>query len=150
MDDALAISVIERDWADFTAQSARLGLGVPTRNGIEIFLPLRPAGTNEQFLAVLRCDDYDVVAPLLDFADRHTPTARGAAHWPKMRDAPMNTISIGSVTLPIVCTPGTRGYHLHQSHNAEQHPRSTWRLPAVASVLWRLAQRMGPYEGRGV
>lgn len=150
MDTALSILAIERDWAAFAAQCARLGLGQPTRTGIEVFVPLVPVATTDRFLAVLSCDDYDLIAPLLDFADPDQPGQRGGPHWPKMADAPMNSVAVHDTTVPIVCTPGTRGYHLHSSHSAEQHPRSTWSLPRVAALLWHLTQNMGPYQGRGV
>ena len=150
MDLELVQAVIERDWAAFAAQSARLGLGAPTRAGTSIFVPVQPPGSAEEFLAVLSCDDYDVIAPLLDFADPGNPVSRGGAYWPRIAGAPMNSIVYAGVTMPIVCTPGTRGYHLHSSHAAENWPASTWRLPKVASLLWRFTHRMGTYQGRGL
>lgn len=147
MDTELVLAVIERDWPKFTAQAGRLGLGQPRRTGTEIHVPVRPAGADEDFLAVLECDGYDLVAPLLDFADFADPGRRGAFYWPRMASAPMNQIAIGSRTVPIVCTPGTRGYHLHISHAQEDHPRRTWRLPAVATLLHRFLTQMGPYQG---
>ena len=150
MDIELVHAVIDRDWAAFAAQSGRLGLGTPIRTGTDIFVPLQPTGASEEFLAVLGCDEYDMIAPLLDFADPGSPAERGGAYWPKMGGAPMNSIVYAGRTIPIICTPGTRGYHLHTSHAAESWPASTWKLPKVASLLWRFAHGMGPYRGRGL
>lgn len=142
-------SLIDRDWAAFAAQSRRLGLGEPRRTDTDILMAVCPAGTDETYLAILSCDGYDSVAPLLDFGDPADPASRGASHWPKMSGAPMNAINYGGVNVPIICCPGTRGYHLHPSHAAESWPASTWRLPKVASLLWRFAH-MGQYQGRGL
>ena len=150
MDLELVHAVIDRDWAAFAAQSARLRLGTPSRADTDIFVPLQPPGTTDQFLAVLGCGDYDTIAPLLDFADPGNPAERGGAYWPRIAGAPMNSISHGGVTVPIICTPGTRGYHLHPSHVAETWQASTWRLPKVASLLWRFIHQMGTYQGRGL
>jgi hypothetical protein len=150
MDIELITAVIDRDWADFAAQSRRLGLGEPQRAGTDILVPVQPAGTTEEFLAVLSCDDYDTIAPLLDFADPADPAARGRAYWPRMASAPMNSIAYNETAVPIICTPGTRGYHLHPSHAAEAWTPATWRLPKVASLLWRFSREMGPYQGRGL
>lgn len=150
MDIELVHAVIDRDWAAFAAPSARLGLGTPTRTDTDIFVPLQAPGSSEEFLAVLSCDDYDVIAPLLDFADPGNPAERGGPYWPKMAGAPMNSIAYAGRTIPIICTPGTRGYHLHPSHKAENWPASTWKLPKVASLLWRFAHEMGAYQGRGL
>jgi len=150
VDVELVYAVIDRDWAAFAVQSARLGLGTPTRTGTDIFIPLQPIDSSEEFLAVLSCDDYDMIAPLLDFANPSNPAERGGAYWPKMAGAPMNSIPYAGRTIPIICTPGTRGYHLHSSHKAESWPASTWRLPRAASLLWRFTHEMGPYQGRGL
>jgi hypothetical protein len=150
MDLGLVYAVIDRDWADFAAQSHRLGLGVPNRVGTDIFMPLQPPGASEAFLAVLGCDDYDTIAPLLDFANPGNPAERGRAHWPKIAGAPMNSIEYEGTAMPIICTPGTRGYHLHSSHAKENWPASTWKLAKVASLLWRFTCQMGAYQGRGV
>lgn len=150
MDIELVHAVIDRDWAAFAAQSADLGLGEPSRTGTDIYVPIRPAGADQDFLALLSCDAYDTIAPLLDFADPAEPARRGVAYWPKMASAPMNSIEYNGTRVPIICTPGTRGYHLHASHSAESWPAATWRLPKVASLLWRFSQKMGPYQGRGL
>jgi hypothetical protein len=150
VDPELVQAVIERDWGAFVAQSTRLGLDVPSRAGTDVFVPVRPKDSTEMFFAVLSCDDYDLVAPLLDFADPQDRDQRGAKFWPRMAAAPMNSIVYEEKTLPIICTPGTRGYHLHPSHSAENWPATTWRLPRVASLLWRFTYEMGPYGGRGV
>lgn len=150
MDLELVLAVIDRDWAAFTAQSARFGLGTPNRVGTDIFVPLRPPGADEDFLAFLGCDDYDAISPLLDFADPGNPRKRGRAYWPKIAGAPMNSIVYDGVAMPIICTPGTRGYHLHPSHAAEDWPATTWRLPKVASLLWRFTHQMGSYQGMGL
>ena len=150
MDLELVHAVIERDWAAFAAQSALLGLGTPQRDGTSIYVPLQPPGTSQEFLAFLGCDDYDAIAPLLDFANPGDPTQRGRAYWPKITGAPMNSIVYQDVSLPIICTPGTRGYHLHSSHAAESWPSSTWKLPKVASLLWRFTHEMGPCQGSGL
>jgi hypothetical protein len=150
MDDALAIKLIERDWQAFVEQAARLGLGQPVRDGLRIDLPVTPIGTEEVFWAVLLCDGYDAQAPLLDFADAEKPELLGAAYWPKLSNAPMNAVVVDGRSVPIVCTPGTRGYHLHSSHVNEAYERVTWRLPAVASLLHTFLRKMGPYTGRGL
>lgn len=150
MDLELVHAVIERDWAAFVTQSARLGLGTPSRAGATIFVPVQPSGSSEEFLAFLGCDGYDTIAPLLDFANPGNPTERGGRFWPRIAGAPMNSIVYEGATVPIVCTPGTRGYHLHSSHVAENWPTSTWKLPRVASLLWRFTHQMGSYEGRGL
>lgn len=142
-------SLIDRDWAAFAAQSRLLGLGEPRRAGTDIFVAVCPAGTDDEYLAILSCDGYDATAPLLNFGDPADPADRGGSHWPRMAGAPMNAISYNAVTVPIICTPGTRGYHLHPSHAAESWPASTWRLPKVASLLWWFTHT-GQYQGRGL
>ena len=150
MDEELSIRLIERDWEAFHRQARLLALGEPVRSGTRIDLPVVPAGSDDRFVAVLLCDGYDAVAPLLDFADPDHPESLGAAFWPRMQAAPMNSVPLGGRTVPIVCTPGTRGYHAHPSHASESYRRETWRLPAVATVLHRLLRTMGPYVGRGL
>lgn len=150
MDEGFAIKAIERDWDRFVAQLRRLGLGEPSRGGTRIDVMASPVGTTDRFRAVLLCDGYDAVAPLLDFADLEDPDLLGGPYWPRMQNAPMNSVVVGGRTVPIICTPGTRGYHLHSSHVNEAHAREVWRLPAVASVLHAFLRRMGPFTGRGV
>lgn len=150
MDDELVTTLIDRDWAPFVDQVRRLRLGDPERDGIRINTLVRPDGTDDEFHAVLLCDGYDAQAPVLDFADLDNPELLGAPYWPRMAGAPMNSITLDGRHLPIICTPGTRGYHLHDSHRAEQHARETWRLPRVVSILARFLRRMGPYQGRGL
>ncbi len=149
MDESLVNAVIDRDWTRFVGQAHRLGFRDPTRTNTRIDLPVRPPGTEEDFLAVLLCDGYDAQPPLLDFADPEYPEQLGGAHWPRIEGAPMNSVLWNGRTVPIICTPGTRGYHLHQSHCSEQHPRESWRLSAVVTIVWRFL-RMGPYKGRGI
>jgi hypothetical protein len=149
MDEELVLAAIARDWEAFVEQVRRLGLGEPRQEEITIYLPLRPPESDEEFLAVLECDDYDAVAPLLDFADPAAPQTRGREHWPNIAGAPFNSVQIDSRYLPILCTKGTRGYHLHSSHSSEAHDRATWRLPRVASLLSQFL-RMGPLTGRGI
>jgi len=150
VEDALTTAVIKRDWLPFVQQLRRLGLGPPERDGVRIDVFLRPQGTEEHFRAVLQCDGYDAQAPLLDFADPNDGSLLGPPYWPKMASAPMNSIEFEGRQLPIICTPGTRGYHLHSSHAAESHSPSIWRLPRVASLLARFVNKMGPYQGRGL
>lgn len=150
MDDALAIKLIERDWPRFVEQAARLGLGRPVRDGTRVDVPVTPVGTDDTFRAVLMCDNYDAQAPLLDFADLDRPELLGAPYWPRMSTAPMNTVVVEGRSVPIICTPGTRGYHLHSSHANEAFGRETWRLSAVASLLHAFVHKMGPYTGRGL
>lgn len=150
MDEALAIKLIERDWEAFVAQSRRLALGDPIRTGTRIDLLTSPTGTDERFRPVLLCDGYDAQAPLLDFADLDDGDILGGPYWPRMQNAPMNSVTVAGRTMPIICTPGTRGYHLHSSHVAETYSRETWRLPTVASLLHVFLRKMGPYAGRGI
>ncbi len=150
MDDALVETLLDRDWHTFCAQAARFGFGQPTRGGTRIDLPGRPVGANQEFRAVLLCDGYDAQAPLLDFADPQDPTQLGAAFWPRMANAPINSITCDGRQLPFICTPGTRGYHLHPSHVAEHYARTTWRLARVAGLLGTFLITMGPYQGRGL
>lgn len=150
MDTALAIKLIDRDWPAFIRQLRLLDLGVPELAGTRIDLVVTPTGSTDRFVAVLECDGYDAQAPLLDFADPDDRASLGAAHWPRIDGAPMNSVAIGGRSVPILCTPGTRGYHLHSSHIAETHAREIWRLPAVATLLHRFLRTMGPYQGRGV
>jgi hypothetical protein len=149
MQDELAEALIERDWSPFLEQARRLCLGVPVRTGIRVDISVRPVKSDQDFAAVLFCDDYDSQAPLLDFCDPAAPASLGAEHWPRMSNAPMNSIPFQGRQVPILCTPGTRGYHLHSSHHTEDHPRTTWRLANVASLL-SMFMRMGTYQGRGV
>src|SRR5437879_2760210 len=121
MDDELVNALIDRDWAPFLDQVRRLGFGEPRRENSRIDVPVQPPGADEQFLAALFCDGYDAQAPVLDFADPENPAEVGAPQWPRIDGAPMNSVVWNGRTLPIVCTPGTRGYHMHQSHAAEQH-----------------------------
>jgi hypothetical protein len=67
-----------------------------------------------------------------------------------MSGAPYNEITYAGRRLPILCTPGTRGYHLHPSHHTEVHDKSVWTLVRQASLISRLMTQMGPYQGRGV
>ena len=150
MDARLVHALIERDWPNFIDQVKRLHLSEPKRDGIRIDIECKPTGTDDRFRAVLICEDYDAQAPVLDFADIDNPALLGAPYWPKMAKAPMNAVQWKGRHLPIICTPGTLGYHIHQSHCGETHARDTWRLPAVASLLHRLLTSMGPYAGRGV
>jgi hypothetical protein len=149
MDEELVLAAIERDWQAFVDQSRRLGLARPRQDGTTIYVRLRAPGSEEDFLAVLECDDYDAIAPLLDFADPTNPQARGREHWPNIAGAPFNSIQIESRYVPIICTKGTRGYHLHPSHSGEAHDRDTWRLPKVISLISQFL-RMGPLAGRGI
>lgn len=150
MDAELSINLVERDWAALVAQCSRLNLGQPRRTGLDVFIKVRVEKVDEEFMAVLECDEYNALAPLLDFADREDLTRRGAPYWPKFADAPMNSVVIGTRAVPILCTPGTRGYHLHQSHRAERFAPADWPLSRSAALLWRLTHEMGPYERRGV
>jgi hypothetical protein len=150
MDAALVQELIDRDWAPFAAQSRRLGLGMPQRDGERIDLLVSPDGTTERFRAVLLCDGYDAIAPVLDFAELDAGVELGKPHWPRMSAAPYNEITYGGRQLPILCFPGTRGYHLHPSHHTEIHDKKIWRLPCQADLIARLLTRMGNYQGRGL
>lgn len=150
MDAELVKSLIDRDWGAFTGQAKRLGLGRPVRSDTRIDIPVSPAGTDDEFRAVLFCEDYDAVSPLLDFADPKTGKEYGRQFWPKMQNAPYNEIVYRGRQVPILCTPGTLGYHLHPSHHTEVHDKSIWTLPRQASLIARLITQMGPYMGRGV
>jgi hypothetical protein len=155
MDAELVKAVIDRDLAPFAEQARRLGLGTPQRTGTRLDLIVLPPGSADPFRAVLECDDYDAQAPLLDFADVETGQHVGREHWPRMRRATELGI-YNSVTLPdgryvpILCTPGTRGYHLHPSHCTETHPATCWKLACQATLLHRLFHVWGPCDGRGV
>ena len=150
MDSELVLRLIDRDWGGFVSACERLGLGVPNRDLTRIDLVTTAPGTKERFRSVLLCDDYDAQAPILDFADVETGSMRGREQWPQMADAPLNSVSVDGTYLPILCWPGTRGYHIHQSHTGETYPRSVWCLTAVATVLWRLFNKCGSLQGRGV
>ncbi len=150
MEEALTLQLIERDWPALLHQARVLGLGEPTRTGTRIDIPVIPVDSDDRFLAVLLCADYDAVAPLLDFADPEDPALTGRSYWPRMASAPINGVEIGARYVPIICTPGTLGYHIHSSHSAEVHPRETWRLPVVATLVYKFLRTMGPYTGRGV
>jgi hypothetical protein len=149
MDAALANAIIDRDWSDFAAQVQRLQLGSPERDGTRIDIVVSPLGSAKRFRAVLLCDDYDAEAPVLDFADPANPAHLSREFWPNIEGAPINSVTYAGRFLPIICVVGTRGYHLHTSHSAEQHPKSIWRLPVVAGILQRFL-RMGRLVGRGV
>lgn len=150
MEPELVEALIARDWGAFANQVRRLGLGRPTRRGTRIAMTVTPPGSDERFRAVLLCDDYDAVAPLLDFADLKTGKEYGRQHWPRMQNAPYNEIVYRGRHVPILCTPGTLGYHLHPSHHTEVHDKSVWSLPRQASLIARLMTQMGPHVGRGV
>ena len=150
MDTALVTAIIDRDWEDFESSCRRLGFGTPVRSDGVISLTCRPRGTDDEFLAVILCDDYDAKAPLLDFGDPASSEDIGRQWWPRMAAAPMNNISYEGRHLPILCVPGTRGYHLHPSHCNEAHARAAWRLPVTATILQRLLHQWGPYQGRGL
>jgi hypothetical protein len=150
MDATLVQELIDRDWAQFVAQSRRLGLGAPERSSDRIDLVVSPTGTTDRFRAVLLCDGYDAVAPALDFAELETGVELGKPYWPRMSAAPYNEIAYAGRRLPILCTPGTRGYHLHPSHHAESHDKNIWRLPLQADLIARLLTRMGSYQGCGL
>jgi hypothetical protein len=150
MDSLLVASLIERDWDPFVVACRTLAVGTPSRDGERILIPCRPSGTDDEYLAVIECDDYDAEAPLLDFANPDDPSVFGRPWWPNMQGAPYNGIVIGNRDLPILCVKGTRGYHLHSSHSAEQYERSSWRLPVTATLLHRLLHQWGPYVKRGL
>ena len=116
METELVEALLVRDWGAFVAQARRLGLGRPVRRGTRIALTISPRGIDERFRVVLLCEDYDAVAPLLDFADLKTGKELGREHWPRMQNAPYNEIAFRGRQVPILCTPGTLGYHLHPSH----------------------------------
>lgn len=150
MDAELSIRLVERDWAALAAQCSRLHLGDPRREGLEVFIAVPVTEVDDPFEAVLECDEYNAVAPLLDFVDLSDPTRRGAPYWPKFETAPITSIEIGDRKVPMLCTPGTRGYHLHPSHRAERFEPTAWPLARSANLLWRLTHEMGTYQGRGV
>jgi hypothetical protein len=150
MDAALVESLIERDWEPFVKACQMLDIGSPSREGERIVVACVPTGTDEKFLAVIECDDYDAQAPLLDFANPDDPGEVGRQWWPHMQSAPYNSVVVGGRDLPILCVKGTRGYHLHTSHSAEQYDRSVWRLPVTATLLHRLLHQWGPYGKRGL
>jgi len=123
MDVALSNALIDRDWEDFTTQVGRLKLGWPERDGTRIDVvvtphPARPSSSAQHCSA----DDYDAIAPVLDFADLADPGAPRRVHWPNIEGAPYNSVTYDGRYLPILCVVGTRGYHIHSSHSAEQHP----------------------------
>lgn len=151
MDIALVSRLVDRDWPAFELACQRLAVGTPTRrDATTITVACTPHGSEDRYLAVIECDDYDAQAPLLDFADPDDPTAVGRQWWPLMTAAPYNNVNRpDGGHLPILCVPGTRGYHLHSSHSAEIHDRVIWRLPTTAALLHRLLHRWGPYQGRG-
>ena len=150
MDVALVEALIERDWPAFERVCRSVAIGTPVRHGTRIRIPCTPIGTDDGYVAVIDCDDYDAQAPLLDFADPDNPEDVGRHCWPRMQQAPYNNITIGARHVPILCVNGTRGYHLHPSHCAEHHDRSVWHLTATATLLHRLLHQWGPYVGRGV
>lgn len=150
MDRALVDALIDRDWAPFAAQAGRLSLGTPRRRGTRIDMNVTPHDTEEEFRVVLLCEDYDALAPLLDFGDLKTGKLLGREHWPRLGNAPYNEIVHRGRHVPILCIPGTLGYHLHPSHHTEVHDKSIWSLPRQASLIARLMTQMGPYRGRGV
>jgi hypothetical protein len=150
VDDELVDELIGRDWEPFVNACERLQIGEPIRDGTRVDVSLTAPGTDERFRTVLLCDGYDAQAPLLDFAEVESGASLGREHWPRLAGAPMNSISYDGRYLPIVCVPGTRGYHLHSSHSNEAHERSIWRLPAVATLIWRMFNQWGPLQGRGV
>jgi len=150
MDAKLANKLVDRDWPMLVRQARLLGLGEPVRDELRIDLRLAVGDAADAYLAVLLCDGYDALAPVLDFADPEHPDVLGAPFWPRFSGAPMNSIEFDGRTLPILCTPGTRGYHLHSSHVSETFPREAWRLPVAATLIHRLVTGMGDYLGRGV
>jgi hypothetical protein len=149
LDESLVVELIERDWPPFEKLCRRLALGSPARQGTRVDLGVELLGSDETFRAVLFCDGYDAQPPLLDFADAESGEV-GREHWPRVPNAPMNSVEYEGRYVPIVCVPGNRGYHLHQSHAAEDHRRDTWRLPQLATLIWRLFHAWGAIEGRGV
>lgn len=150
MDLILVESLIERDWQAFTQVCRSLAVGTPERSGDLIHISCKPTGASDEFLAVIECDEYDAQAPLLDFANPKDFTDVGRHWWPRMQGAPYNNIELGGRHVPILCVQGTRGYHLHPSHCAEQHDRSTWRLATTATILHRLLHQWAPYVSRGL
>lgn len=150
MEPQLVEALLARDWGAFVKQARRLGLGRPVRRGTRIAMTVCPPGTDERFRAVLLCDEYDAVAPLLDFVDLRTGKQYGREHWPRMGDAPYNEIVHQGRRVPILCTPGTLGYHLHPSHHAEAHDKAVWSLPRQASLISRFMNQMGPFQSRGL
>lgn len=67
-----------------------------------------------------------------------------------MEAAPYNEIVFRGRHVPILCTPGTLGYHLHPSHHTESHDKACWSLPRQATLIARLMNGMGAYQGRGL
>jgi hypothetical protein len=71
---------------------------------------------------------------------------------PRVLDPPAEQFGAHAAgrNVPILCTPGTRGYHLHPSHCGEAHDKAIWTLSRQASLLGRLMSQMGTYLGRGL
>lgn len=148
MDPELNAACVDRDWPGFVEQVQRFGLAAPTRDRLNLYVPWTSPESDDDFVAWLRCDGYDATAPLLQFVDPDDWAVAGRRWWPSIPNATMNSISFEGNTIPIICTPGTRGYHLHQSHRGEAYERSVWALPKVATLLGRLFCRWGACQGR--
>lgn len=143
----LTLELIAEDWPAAERQARRLGLTLNRRgpDSVDLLVPYQPTA-DQEFLVRLRCDGYDDVAPSFQFVDPANPDLTGPQYWARMSGISYARGDAGEVVL---CTPGVREYHQHQSHRAESHPKSTWKLPRVIYLVWNYFNSSGCFVGAG-
>jgi hypothetical protein len=148
-DPQLALDLIAGDLPAAQVQANALGLELIRRapESIDLLLPHHTAQDNRDYLIRLRCDGYDGVAPSFQFVDPTNPDLTGGQYWARMSGIGYARGDLGEV---VFCTAGVREYHQHPSHRGEVHPKSTWRLARVVTLVWDYFFRSGDYIGPGV
>ena len=147
-DPELTLDLIAEDLASAERQANSLGLTLlrgEDQRAFDLYVPYE-APDGEKYLIRLRCDSYDEKAPSFQFVNPDNIEETGPQWWPRMAGMGYARGDRGEV---VYCTPGLREYHQHSSHRNESHPKSTWKLARVVTLVWRYLHQSGTYTGRG-
>jgi hypothetical protein len=144
----LTLDLMAEDLPAAQCQARSLGLALQRGDGdhaIDLYIPyMAPDGV--AYLIRLRCDGYDEQAPSFQFVNPANPEETGPQWWARMANIGYPHGDDGEV---VYCTPGIREYHQHPSHRQEAHPKGTWKLARVVTLVWQYLYHSGPYAGRG-
>lgn len=144
----LTLDLIAEDLPAAMRQARSLGLALWRGNdqqAIDLYISYMAPDTVE-YVIRLRCDGYDEQAPSFQFVNPANLEETGPQWWPRMANISYARGDHGEV---VYCTPGTREYHQHPSHRQEIHPKSTWKLARVVSLVWQYLYHSGSYIDRG-